>query len=227
MEFDESKVCTQWSDELEGKKGWFSDFINGEGIYNLRHYIEHNNQDYYGVCSKGKTGAPFCLDDDLRWRYFYPYDEEEKETEFDKKNLFIAGYNDDEVNVGDEGIVAENIDFIKRNINNTEERTKIVDIKDSGFRDTKRDSWSFFYRTKCAPKKHYIPWTKENFPLYVLSLVRSKVDTDFTTFIGGLNLNKNRINVGSASDAGVTLEELFDYWELPDGTPCGQEEKND
>ena len=231
MEFDESKVRSEWSDELEGKKGWFGDNINGNSKDEeyLRKHVETNNKCFYGICYKGGGEYPFGIGNTEKtgsrwkgtfWKYFYP---EEDIVEFDKKNLFIAGYNDDDVNIGDEGIIAEDIDFIKRNINNTEERSKIADIKYSGFYDTKRYGCNFFYRTKCAPKKHYIPWTKDNFPLRVLSLVRSKVDTDFTTFIGGLNLCKNEINIGSADTKSITFNELFDYWELPDGSPCGIE----
>jgi len=221
MKFDESKVISEWSDELKGKKGWFSDYINDEDEQCLRSYVETNSQIHYGLCHKGEENFPFREEDGIDRSYFYP----DETAKFDKENLFIAGYNDEVVNIGDEGILGETVIIIQRTIKDRYDKSigKLLIKNEQGFSKDGSLYRPMFYRTKCAPKKKYVPWTKDNFPLHVLSLVRSKVDTDFTTFIGGLNICKNTINIGSADDPGITFEELFDYWELPDGTPCGQE----
>ena len=234
MEFDESKVCTQWSDKLEGKKGWFSDYINihskDEGC--LRNYVKTNNQRFYGICYKGGNVLPFIVGNAEKigsgWKYFYPDDEENKNMEFDKKNIFIAGYNDDEVNIGDEGLFFDNLSVLPRYIKEYAKNNKkyvpdiIISMDKYTFYSKNTGGWRMFYRTKCAPKKHYIPWTKENFPLKCGDVVKWK-NSGYQVMIVAQNKNEERVWIGSVEVCAISFDDLFKFYELPDGSPCGQE----
>jgi hypothetical protein len=94
MEFDASKVCTEWSNDLDEKKCWFSDFIDRETDGCLRDYVKNSDKYYYtdffyGICHKREGYFPFESENGAHWKYFYPEDDV---MTFDKKNLFIAGY---------------------------------------------------------------------------------------------------------------------------------------
>ena len=220
MEFDESKVRTEWSDELEGKKGWFGDRIHDKDEDCLRNYVEMKDENYYWICHKGNKEYPFKSEVNILWKYFYPDDEEEKEMEFDKKNLFIAGYNENLLHTGDAGYIGDSVSDCVSKLTGCCAQHVLTGCLESGF-ITDADTYphQFFYRTKCAPEKHYIPWTKENFPLNVLDIVN---DSESTTFISSIKNDKSAVWIGCASCA-ISLRELFDNYTMPDGSPCGQE----
>ena len=68
MIFDENRVCTVWSPELEGKYGWFADDIN-----TLYTAVNKESVDSHGVCIRGGSDAyPFMEKGGKRWKYFYP-----------------------------------------------------------------------------------------------------------------------------------------------------------
>jgi len=74
--FDKSKVRTKWSDNLEGKKGWFSN-----NIAFLRIKVENENDVYdYGICEKGVDGYgyAFGLEGKTSYDYFYEDEREDK-----------------------------------------------------------------------------------------------------------------------------------------------------
>jgi len=217
MEFDESKVRSEWSDELEGKKGWFSDYINRGKNIGLSSYIKNNDESSYGICHKGEVDFPFKSNDRSNWKYFYP---DNDTVVFNKNNLFIAGYNDNLLHTGDMGYTGDSVSYCASKLTGYWTQHILTGCSEKGF-TTDADAFQhqFFYRTKCVPNKKYIAWTKDNFPLNVLDLVK---DNDNITFIGAIKNDKSAVWIGGASCA-ISLQELFDYWELPDGTPCGQE----
>jgi hypothetical protein len=224
MEFDASKVRTEWSNELDGKKGWFNDSINDDIECCLRIYVEDDDEGFYGICTKGDVLYPFKDNDGNVWKYFYP---EEDVIEFDKKNLFIAGYNDEDVNIGDEGIIGDTVSMILSLLKHGYDKAvgTLANKDENGF--SKDGTWyrPMFYRTKCALKTKYVPWTKETFPLKCGDTVQLKY-SDYQAVVSGLKKSENKIWIGNASTFSISFEELFKDYEFPDGTPCGQKVQN-
>jgi hypothetical protein len=216
MKFDPKKVRTEWSDGLDGKEGWFSDYVNSVRECCLGSYVEEDDGSMYGVCSKGKHIFPFCNGDTV-WKYFYP---KEDTMEFDKRNLFIAGYNDDEVNIGDEGIFSDTVYILKNELVATQIDT--ITAKDArGFVDTEQEHWALFYRTKCAPKKKYIPWTDETVPDDLLGKIVKSTDGKGKCVI--TYVHKGWEFPVMLAVTLVSYKCLFEKYTFTDGTPCGQE----
>jgi hypothetical protein len=79
------------------------------------------------------------------------------------------------------------------------------------------------YEEQDKRKSVYKPWTKETFPLKVGSVVKDK-GADFQVIICALKLSTEQVWLGYGACA-TTFDELFDKWNLLDGSPCGQEMK--
>jgi|GEM_PF-6805566 hypothetical protein len=317
MKFDVSKVRSEWSDELEGKKGWFSNFITDRSQINLQYYVENEvkgdvHDMIYGICRRNDSNTNiFRIDgfDGHYFTYFYPDDREDntmelqeflnmsgtyldiqkdyvainnlevkdgcvlisitgrgKTTEdaiidlckrisnrtvvanaylenrkeynlpkiiyrrtnimeFDKKNLFIAGYNDEEVNIGDEGFVGISIEQIKNDIKNNKKTVGIIQSKITGYfglNNKSNTSYQMFYRTKCAPQKKYIPWTDKTVPDdLLLKIVKDKALPNRDVITG---IDKGEEYPIKFSNTLVTYKWLFKQCVMDsDGTPCGQE----
>jgi len=228
--FDENKVRTEWSDELDGKKGWFSNFITDTDETNLQYYVENEmkNNKIYGICRKNnsRNDRIFRIDrvhTETGRSYFYP-DDEEEQMEFDKSNLFIAGYNGEQVNIEDEGYFSNSMHSLKIYVleNNNIYFGKIKKILSDNFLDAKNE-WQFFYRTKCAPQKKYIPWNKDTCPLHCGDIVKQKHE-DFLCIVSAIRKSTEHVWLADATCA-IDLKKLFELYELSDGTPCGQEVK--
>jgi hypothetical protein len=190
MKFDESKVRTKWSDELDGKKGWFSDNINSVGEGNLHYYVEYNDVRFYGICTKGNAICPFKDDDNINWKYFYPEEDIVGFMEFDKKNLFIAGYNDNLPNIGDTGYTGDSVSDCVSKLTGCWTQHILTGCTKNGFiTDADIYQHQFFYCTKCALKTKYVPWTKETFPLKCGDVVQFK-DSDQQIMIVSQNKNE-------------------------------------
>jgi hypothetical protein len=229
MEFDKSKVRSEWDNSLDGKKGWFSNFITDVSQINLQYYVLNEMKDsggkIYGTCRRNNLDIDaFRIDgyDGHCFTYFYPDDREEKSMEFDKENLFIAGYNDEEVNIGDEGFVGISIDQIKNDIKNNKKAGGIIQSKTTGYfglNNKSNTSYQMFYRTKCAPQKKYIPWMSHTAPDdLLLRTIISKVDPKTSAVI-------TRVTSAGVDISGqyFSFSDLLDHWFLDKGTPCGQE----
>jgi len=222
MEFDENKVRTKWSYELDGKKGWFSDFIDRENNGCLRAYVKSNDKDLYGICHKRGGLYPFKSENGTYWKYFYP---EEDVMKFDKKNLFIAGYNDNLLHTGETGYTGDSVSDCVSKLTGCWTQNILTGCTKNGFiTDDDIYQHQFFYRTKCAPETKYIPWTKETVPNDLLmKIVKSKNGLDWTVVIG---IRKGRADP-IATDAGYySYSDFFDFYIMDDGTPCGQKVQN-
>lgn len=96
MKFDESKVRKEWSDDLKGKKGYFSDKIS-KGNNCLRLYVEREYKDAFGIaaeCGINKfpfAEYPFRNGIGSTWRYFYPIEEIKQDEEQKVIDVIIAG----------------------------------------------------------------------------------------------------------------------------------------
>jgi hypothetical protein len=138
---------------------------------------------------------------------------------FDKANLFIAGYNDEQVHIGDEGYFGNWIEYL---IQAVEKKNKtcfgtVKMINHFNF-IKKTDGYSLFYRTKCAPQKHYIPWTDETVPSDLLGkTVMFKEDNKKRGIITWVGVG---VTVGNTDYSFASLAYEFI---MSDGTPCGQE----
>jgi len=226
MRFDISKVRTEWSAELEGKKGWFSRYMNDKDDFCLRSYVENENRRYYGICHKAEKTSLFKGADGSEWKYFYP---KEDIMEFDKKNLFIAGYNDEEVNIGDEGFFFDYLRVLPTYLREYAKNNKNY-VPDSvtetykSFLNRRRAGFQMFYRTKCASQKKYVPWTNEFVPGDLLGKkVRNKEDKNNEFII--VNVDKEHEFVVAGCNM-LSFKDLLHEKEFLDGSPCGQEETN-
>jgi hypothetical protein len=139
---------------------------------------------------------------------------------FDKANLFIAGYNDKQVHIGDEGYVFESINDID-NIIKSGKLGHIEDIVYTGFRSTADTSYyySMFYRTKSVPQKHYIPWTDGTVPDDLLGkVIMQEKDNRQKGIVTSIGVGA--LVVGIRTFAYI---DLFQSCVMSDGAPCGQE----
>lgn len=83
MEFDVSKVRSEWSEDLKGAVGWFSDFTGNSTGEPLSSYVSRGcGSSVYGVVDRGYHTFPFQrIDSGVNYRYFYPDDSAEVELE--------------------------------------------------------------------------------------------------------------------------------------------------
>jgi|WetSurMetagenome_2_1015567.scaffolds.fasta_scaffold213344_2 hypothetical protein len=219
MEFDASKVRTEWSNELDGKKGWFSDSINDDIECCLRIYVESNNKSMYGTCTKGNAICPFKGNRQASWKYFYP-DEvvpEEDVIEFYKKNLFIAGYNDNLTHIGDTGYTGDSVSECVSKLTECWTQHILTGCSEKGFIiDDGISQHQFFYRTKCAPKDKYVPWTKETAPDLIGKKIISKDYPDISSLI----IEQKPAGIYAGIEQ-IEYYWLFNHYTMDDGSLCG------
>jgi hypothetical protein len=211
--FDPNKVRSEWRDEYNGKYGWFSD-CDRKSFYgdrnNIECYVRDDNKGMYGECSKGSDRYPFHRSGKVNYNFFYLDEHEEESMEFDKANLFIAGYNDGGLKNGDLGHYGVSVENIKRCIEK--------EYTPASFNGFNENGVVLFYRTKCAPQKRYIPWTDETVPNDLLGkTVLFKEDNKkrgIITWVGG------GVTVANTD---YSFNVFMSVFVMSDGTPCGQE----
>jgi len=88
MEFDENNIRTEWDDSLEGKEGYFSDYLDDNINGSLKKYVTNDGKGLFGIVTYSSNSEhPFTLCNGYSYKYFYPVDEiKTKDTE--KKILF-------------------------------------------------------------------------------------------------------------------------------------------
>lgn len=150
--------------------------------------------------------------------------------EFDKAKVFTA-LNADEVKVGSKGYFADSIRILKETIKETLKDScaaaygEIDEIKDDScscrFSIKKNSAYSFFYLVVEPREKKYRPYhnTAEIPGGALLNIVLLNDETRFIITAA----DDKRVYLGP--QGWVDMQELYDNYMWPNGTPCGKEDR--